>query len=712
MMKQKLSFLIVLVLFVFLLVNTPLLCQESKTEDIADISIDELLNVELTTAGKKAEKISDIPASVVLITRSDIEKYGYHTLNDVLKNVPGLFPIDQRDVAGMNWGVRGFWTATANNLIILINGVRQERMESDGAVYSSQYVPVEAIDRIEVIRGPMSVIYGPGAFFGAINIITNEAKNQKDSMVALSGGLEETYRIAVRAAHKKNDLSLAFNAGLYSSDGPDIPHTRMSSFDLSEYTPFTSTKGLWSRENKYINLSGTYKGFYVNITHDQDDRGWYLLYLPTAKDGSNSRRQYSTFSFGYSVELSKKFSLDGKFSYRRGTTHGNFGWFVPPNSVSIGNDHNDREDYEVDLTTYYKASEKINLTAGLYYKKRMEEQLAGEYPFQDLWYRLGLYDPIQSRALFAQADITPVKAVRLVLGLRLEQTLEYSVFFRDNMAGSVGNDATFKYDKVEAIPRIAALFYLNEKNIVKLLYGKAINIPNFYQVVAEATSNQPPLAPEFITTFEANYLAAVSDKFNLNTSIFYNKFDGLIVNTPVYDPISGIWTSGYNTNSGKLETLGGELTLLIIPAAGLKLELSGTLQKTKDKRPLYENIEVPNSPKVLGYLKAAYSFGKNAVFSVTGRYVGSMEALWDYTIVNPDGTHGNRIANKVDGYFVFGASLRIDNIFGKGYYFNISGSNLLDRKYLYPTYTLNSYWANLGLAGDPIMVMVTIGKKF
>lgn len=148
------------------------------------LSIEELLDITVTTAGKKEETIENIPASVEVITREEIERFGYASLNEILLSMTAVYGIDQRDVAGMIYGIRGYWSSTARNVIVLINGVRQERLESDGAEYPAQYIPVESIDRIEVIKGPMSVIYGPGAFFGAINIITNNADN-KSSIIAL-----------------------------------------------------------------------------------------------------------------------------------------------------------------------------------------------------------------------------------------------------------------------------------------------------------------------------------------------------------------------------------------------------------------------------------------------------------------------------------------------------------------------------------------------
>lgn len=139
-----------------------------------EMSLEELMQVKVVTAARVPEKIAEIPAGVVLITGKDIETYGYATLTEILENIPGLYNIDDYTEFGPNFGVRGFWSGINNdNIIILVNGVPQVYNISSNYPLSGILVPVEAIERIEVIRGPMSVIYGSGAFFGVINIITN-----------------------------------------------------------------------------------------------------------------------------------------------------------------------------------------------------------------------------------------------------------------------------------------------------------------------------------------------------------------------------------------------------------------------------------------------------------------------------------------------------------------------------------------------------------
>ncbi|MCP4220411.1 MAG: TonB-dependent receptor, partial [bacterium] len=180
------------------------------------------MNVEITTAGKKAEKIGDIPASVVVITRTDLEQFGYQSLEEILENIPGLFVAN--DLTYTTIGVRGFWTSHPTNVMILINGV-SHLDDIDGIFLLKDIpVPVESIDRIEVVRGPMSVMYGAGAFFGVINIITDDALSEKyKNLISISAGSQQTKKAFLRVSGGKDDFRFTFNACHTNTDGLNLP---------------------------------------------------------------------------------------------------------------------------------------------------------------------------------------------------------------------------------------------------------------------------------------------------------------------------------------------------------------------------------------------------------------------------------------------------------------------------------------------------------
>jgi outer membrane receptor for ferrienterochelin and colicin len=112
-------------------------------------------------------------------------------------------------------GVRGFWSGVPNdNIIILVNGVHQVNDMWSNYPLHKITVPVEAIDRIEVIRGPMSVVYGNGAFYGVINIFTNDNSGGPLNIVGASAGSEKTKKLFIRTAGKQGDINYVFNASM------------------------------------------------------------------------------------------------------------------------------------------------------------------------------------------------------------------------------------------------------------------------------------------------------------------------------------------------------------------------------------------------------------------------------------------------------------------------------------------------------------------
>ena len=96
-----------------------------SAQEMLQMSLDELMKVEIVSAGKRPQSLDEIPASAVVITREELALYGYRTLAEALEQAPGLFGIDDWFAYGMHLGVRGFWDAYNRNIIFLIDNVKQ-----------------------------------------------------------------------------------------------------------------------------------------------------------------------------------------------------------------------------------------------------------------------------------------------------------------------------------------------------------------------------------------------------------------------------------------------------------------------------------------------------------------------------------------------------------------------------------------------------------
>ncbi|HTV54250.1 MAG TPA: TonB-dependent receptor [Terriglobia bacterium] len=158
-----------------------------KTQSLASMSLATLGNIEVTTVSKEPEEVWRTPAAVYVITQEDIQRSGATTIPDVLRLVPGV-EVAQMDSDHWAVAIRGFNSQFSRYLLVLIDGRNIYSPLQGGVYWEVQNVPLDDIDRIEVIRGPGGTIWGPNAVNGVINIITKSAKDTQGSMIAAGGG--------------------------------------------------------------------------------------------------------------------------------------------------------------------------------------------------------------------------------------------------------------------------------------------------------------------------------------------------------------------------------------------------------------------------------------------------------------------------------------------------------------------------------------------
>jgi iron complex outermembrane recepter protein len=157
---------------------------------LADLSLQDLLKVEITSVTFKQQPLSRTAAAVYVITASDIERSGATTFPDVLRMVPGISVAEANATA---WSVtsRGFGGVFANKLLVLIDGRSVYSEVSGGVNWGMQYPPLYLVKQIEVIRGPGGSIWGANALNGVINIITKSADDLRGTRAAAHAGRYE-----------------------------------------------------------------------------------------------------------------------------------------------------------------------------------------------------------------------------------------------------------------------------------------------------------------------------------------------------------------------------------------------------------------------------------------------------------------------------------------------------------------------------------------
>jgi iron complex outermembrane receptor protein len=164
---------------------------QNPSKDLANESLEDLMNITVTSVSKQEQKVSRTAAAIFVITAEDIRRSGATNIPDLLRMVPG---VDVAQINANTWAVsaRGFNGRLSNKLLVLIDGRTLYTPTFDGTFWDVVDLPLEDIERIEVIRGPGGSVWGTNAVNGVINIITKTAAETQGTMVqTASGNLDE-----------------------------------------------------------------------------------------------------------------------------------------------------------------------------------------------------------------------------------------------------------------------------------------------------------------------------------------------------------------------------------------------------------------------------------------------------------------------------------------------------------------------------------------
>jgi iron complex outermembrane receptor protein len=169
----------------------------AQSEDLTSLSLEDFMNIEVTSVNKVREKLSRSAAAVFVITQEDIRRSGAGSLPEVLRMAPG---VHAAHVTGTTWavGIRGFNNVYSNKLLVMIDGRTIYSPVFSGVIWNQNLIMLEEIERIEVIRGPGGTMWGANAVTGVINIITKNASATTGGFAALSSGNREWSRARVR----------------------------------------------------------------------------------------------------------------------------------------------------------------------------------------------------------------------------------------------------------------------------------------------------------------------------------------------------------------------------------------------------------------------------------------------------------------------------------------------------------------------------------
>jgi outer membrane receptor for ferrienterochelin and colicins len=591
-----------------LLNTTPALAQnKGDTPNLLDMSLEDLMSIEIDSvygASGFKQKVTEAPASVTIITSEEIQKFGYRTLADILRNVRGFYVTYDRNYSYL--GVRGYGPSGDYNsrIAVLIDGHRLNDNIFDAAPFGTEFpIDVDLIDRVEVIRGPNSSLYVASAFLGVINIITKRGRDLQKVSVAGQVASYGSYQGRVSYGDKLNNgLQLLLSGSFYDSHG----HDRLF---FQEFDNPANNNGIALNadddQSRQLFANVSWGRFTLHGVFGYRDKG-----IPTAPFGTvfNITGTHTIDARGYldlqyDRKLGRGWSLTNRIYYDQfnndGTYVHDYSAFGGPSRVLNKNLAHGK--WWGDEAAFSKQIlESQRLTVGFEFRDNFEQK-QGNYDLQPFVQYFSSYKTSNIFSAYAQDEIHLRKNLVLNLGIRYDH---YSTF------GGTTN------------PRAALIYSPWDKATFKFLYGQSFRAPNFFELFYSAPGIEPnpSLQPESVKTMELAWEQYFANHFRITVSGFYYPIRSLI--SEQVDPTDG---NAFFINAGSLDLRGLDFELKRKLPGGLEGTVSYSFQDASNhsaRRPL------TNSPKHL--FQASFSaplIKQKAFASMDLQYVSQRATL-------------------------------------------------------------------------------------
>ncbi len=633
-------------------------------DSLIDLSLSELQTIQVDSASKISQSLNSIPASVSIITRSDIENYGYTSLTQLLRNVPGIYL--EEDTEEIFIGTRG---SIGGSVQVLVNGIPQHPFlqKSLTTVETNRLnISIAAIDRVEFIRGPMSVIYGNNAFQGTLNIITHQSEK---SLLRLAAGEKNNGELFARIHHPFSEGKLNINLGIshegsFAGDYRDQLGTDQLT-SLNEFTQTTAEDNL-QKTLKSIDVYGQWRNWEASFSYQNSRYPFYPSVPPTDENTLElqtwlgSLRYQQTFREHWQSTTTLIVSRD---EYNLDNVH-----IINDDTFGFQNQQSQRFDFEQVFA--YQIQDECNFLFG-YRLQQIDEvenraivQLGGDtiaFVNSDL-------DSYRQHEVFSQFQYTFQNGWSLVMGMRYSQLPKRYDISNTSPLNVTSNDPNEIDDRDLLNYRVALLYDLNDYHQFKLLHGTASQ-DNESRIFSD---------PESIRTTELVHQYD-NEHWLLSHSVYYSTTRNILRRDVRFSNQTNMLETTSN-NDGRWRSYGYDFNIDYRPTPQWRLSASFNLQTTRDQS-VDDNIGY--SPNQLLKLKTDFKHGKNT-YALYSHFVGQRDTELEPTDTNGDDVVDSlaRRGEPADGYWNIGVNWRRELHHSTAINLNIS--NLLDEEFRYP----------------------------
>jgi iron complex outermembrane receptor protein len=528
-MKRSMWMLITLTLF-FVGISFDLRAEEPKNEEMTGEALLFLEIPVVVTASRKEQLTTEAPAAVTVVSAEDIRQSGALTIPDVLRMVSGVDVITF-SVRDQQVGIRGMNNLLNNKVLVMIDG-RSVYYDVNGNVFWHTIpIGLEEIERIEVIKSPISTLYGANAFSGVINIIRKSPKDLAGTHVNLTAGTRKTYISSLIHAGVRNKIQYQLSAGFDRTDewgssdrageiargdfqlsydiGPEqtvaLSGGRTRADEMKVFTGESIGPATVTGDFDYLRLDYRYARLKVRAYRKAEDIDADILRSGFEVPWETSSTDLDT-QYAFDAWKGQSFVLGG--NYRHNTIKGN---------ATVPGDHS-----------------------------------------QDLW------------ALFIEDDLRITEKLRLVAGVRYDRHPLVKKHFSPR--GTIlyspvdGQTARFSISRAYRNPTLVDSYVHVEQPLAPDLL--------FIQ------EGNPDLRSEGVTAYELGYQASVSGRATIGLNLFYNEYSDLII-FPV--EVSPTQIVSMPVNGGDARGIGGELDLNVLVTDRLSLFTNYSYQQTTDR---------------------------------------------------------------------------------------------------------------------------------
>lgn len=691
------------IVFSFVCINA--YSQEPET-DFFDLSLEELLNIEVTTASKKAQKISDAPATVVSYSADQIERYGWRDLKDMFRALTGIdVSYDVQGEVKTLVTIRG--VEGNQKILVLQDGQRQNPITGERFIFGHN-MPLSIYKRIEIVYGPASALYGADAYAGVINLITKDGADIDGVMGSV--GYVSTQAINANLTFGKKiseNIDVVLFGRVYNGNDFELHNYYKDAADYQAVNEYAGELGQLEKVYPISNWNMLGKIKYKKVTLGFDWQHQLESNAPTCIPtnyayvknnvwGQDIRHMY----LNYEVYRSEKFDLDATITVGDYTINPASNFFIPTASVLNGPLDQGSAGYKYGYSGYiqgnvkadWKINESLNVIAGVSLEnvisfpktQNLTEPYHLDAGLQDdlsafvdgngnTFGLLGLNESIfgernyTNLGSFVQGEYKPIDNMIITLGGRFDYNSIYKETFN---------------------PRIGLVYKASSKLTLKALAGTAYIAPsNYYRWEnwANPYAMHIPnldIKPEKLQSIEASAIYYVNKSLSVRTSIFRNNMNDIIRpiaasnqagDYPYYNPmrliIGETTNSGFvevNGNLGEMYSQGAEIDVNYQVARFL-FSLGYSYTGGEDKE---SNSKLPKVSQQKLNTNITYN-GDKLFASFTVRYYGG---IWT---APSNSLYGG--TDEIPGAFVLYANIGYK--INKSLTFNLSADNVLNVKH-------------------------------